>query len=175
ASRPPVPEAQPTQPTPAPSLPSPSRVQGKIAMWDIYYPDITTRHPLGRLSEFTRRYEVGLNSATVGVGVGPAVTGLDDLEYKKWEKLEIRQVLLNGLDKAMDFGSVKPTINDREQTSNGFVYHEMFIDGRGADRGKRTALLTGMQDGFAVHYWFAGASRLYPAWKRDVIGKAILE
>ncbi|MEM7577031.1 MAG: SHOCT domain-containing protein [Planctomycetota bacterium] len=147
----------------------------EISYWDVMLPEGRTTHPLASKSDFTYRLDRLGQTAYIGVGLGPAVTGLDDDAFRKWERNEIQQSFINGLARQVGFENARPRTIDRPQTVQGVVYHEMTLEGSGADRGKRSVLLTGVQDGYAIHYWFAGHARLYAIWKREALGKAVIE
>ncbi len=150
-------------------------MHGQIAFWEVTYPDTQTRNPLREHSAFVRKMKSGAFEATIGVGIGPRVRGLDDIAFLKYQN-QLRQSLYNGLADIADFGSFKPDIRDRVQTHRNTDFYEIIIVGSGlAVRGKRISVLTGVQDGYAVTYWFDGHSRLYKTWQRDAVGNATIE
>ncbi|MEM8781659.1 MAG: SHOCT domain-containing protein [Planctomycetota bacterium] len=148
--------------------------RGEITFWDVMLPEGRTSHPLARQSTFVYQLNRAGQSAFIGVGIGPAVSGLDDNNFRRWQRNEIQQTLINGLARVPGFESARPRINGREQTANGVTYQEMSF--QSADRtGNQQVLLTGVQDGFAVFYWFDGHTRVLNSWKRETLGKVTIE
>jgi hypothetical protein len=148
---------------------------GTLAFWDIMLPEGRTTHPLSRLSAFVHRYDMFGKVAYIGVGIGPKVDGLDDMEFKKWQLREVHQPMINGMARATGYDGARHRLNDRPQTVEDFTFHEMSFEAQGEQRGLRNVILTGVQDGYAMVYWFDGFARIYPVWKRDAVGKAVVE
>ncbi len=150
---------------------------GTIAFWDIMYPQAREGHPLARISAFTYRYEQANQSALIGVGIGPAVSGFNDPAYQRWQRLDILQELLNTIGQRPGFESVRPETIDRPQTAGNFTYTQTSLSGQRTPDGQRPYfyLLTGIQDGYAIHYWFEGPLSLQRPWLREAVGKAVIQ
>lgn len=163
-------------PTPtATSEPVEAALRGEIVMWDVLLPEGRSSHPLARQSAFVYQLNRVGETAFIGVGIGPAVSGLDDTAFKQWQRNEVQQPLMTGLARVSGYEDSRPRVIDREQTAGDVTYQEMTFQGRNAARGNQQVLLTGVQDGFAVFYWFDGHARVYTSWKRETLGKIIIE
>ncbi|MEM1446918.1 MAG: SHOCT domain-containing protein [Planctomycetota bacterium] len=158
-----------------PAEPVETGPRGEIVMWDVLLPEGRTSHPLARQSAFVYQLNRVGETAFIGVGIGPAVSGLEDVAFKQWQRNEVQQPLMTGLARVPGFENSRPRVIDREQSIRNLTYQEMTFQGRDAARGNQQVLLTGVQDGFAVFYWFDGHSRVYTSWKRETLGKAVIE
>ncbi len=165
----PDPPAPPRRPAVASSTPG---AKGKIAFWPVMLPDGGDVRLFPRHTDMTKSLAQGNLSATVGVGIGPSVTGHDDLEFQKYQN-EIRQALVNTLANDSEFTRSRPDIADRTSRFGELEFFEDSITSD--DRRNRIMMLTGIQDGYAVVYWFAGSTSLYRTWQRDAVGNAVIE
>ncbi len=153
----------------------PTNKRGSIAYWDLVAADTSSNHPLARRSAFVRELRAGTFDAKVGVGIGPRAN-FGDMNFKKFQN-ELRQELYNGLARVADFGEFKPDIrDDRPVAHNGVEFTEVIVTGSGlASRGERLSVLTGVQDGYCVFYWFHGPNRMYKRWQQEAVGNATIE
>lgn len=149
-------------------------VQGKIAFWPAMFPEARTSHPMRRVCSIVREIRRGNTSALIGVGVGPPAKDTDDLAYRKFEA-QTRQVMVNAAGQDGAFKDMILRARDTPQRDHGI---EMFVytgtSTNVGDRGRQVSILTGVQDGYCVTYWFAGHTRLYKTF-REYVGTAVLE
>ena len=153
-----------------PEIPAPP-VAMKISQWPVEWIDYqpSSNQAMTEACDVMKRILLRDEDALIGVDVGPAAENLDDVNYRQYRR-EMQAILLRyGENEGiMD----RLIIRDSEETFliKGLECHGFHISMRGRSSDRAT-IISGVQDGRAVSYWFAGSRLAYPAFI-DTIGLA---
>ena len=154
---------------PSPDLPvAPEDVEFVVLDWPAGWPDQTPSSdlPITRACSVIKQIDMSGHSAYIGVAVGPAVTGLADPAYRAFRS-EMQEVMTSA---ALENG-LADQMNMREYASamklSGFECHRLLFTFRNR-RGDQVTILTGVQDGRSVAYWFVGSGRVYTKFIKTV-------
>jgi hypothetical protein len=166
ASADPMPVEEMTTTTLEPEPPAMTIVGWPIE-WTDYQPQ--SNEAIAKACDVIKRILVRDDSALIGVDLGPPAEDVKDLVYRQYRR-EMYEILLTTAEDAGILDSL--IIRDGEETFpvNGLICHRMNVSMRGRSS-DQAVILTGVQDGYSVSYWFAGARRAYPEFL-DAVGKA---
>lgn len=143
--------------------------------WQTGWPDQNDpearNRAIGKACDVLQRISVRDDRATIGVAVGPAATGLDSPEYLDFRQ-EMHDILTQTARANGVFDDLVLRSSDRAASMGGLESHRMHVTSR-SNRNVRATILTGVQDGYCVSYWFAGAKNLYDEFL-DTVGQAEL-
>lgn len=145
----------------------------RITDWPVEWPAyrIPEDDPeaIGRACEQVKRMSLRNDSALIGVGVGPPATGLDDPAYQTF-RAQQESILTEAAaaDRVMD--DLNFQSSERTATLGALDCHRLHVTSR-SDRNVRATILTGVQDGYCLTYWFTGSKSLYPRFL-DTVGVA---
>ncbi len=148
---------------------------GKVTVWPVMLPDVPgSTHPLAKLSSIVKQFPPSpRGTAEFGVGVGPEAEGLLDIEYIKFRDT-LRQSLVRG-GNALAGLTPRPNSDRAARALRGTNFQVwQASESRGGTAGRSLYVLTGVQNGFCVFYWFDGAGGLYNTFQKEV-GSALIE
>ncbi|MEM9881759.1 MAG: SHOCT domain-containing protein [Planctomycetota bacterium] len=144
-----------------------------VGRWDVEFPDYTPSGDtaIAKACDVVKRIAVRDDTALIGVAVGPPVTSLDDPAYQTFRR-RMTDVFTDHATATRQLGDL--VMRDSESTAafNGVQMHRLHVTSR-RDRNARATILTGVQNGQAVSYWFAGHRRLYARFV-GTVGRAQL-
>ncbi len=158
---------------PIPGVPVPPVVAQAVA-WDVPWPDYPAdgTTAIGQACPIAKQMVVGDENAIIGVAGGPEATGLDDPAYAAYQA-GMHQVLTNVAVTEGVYDDLVIKTSDRPKRMGTLVVDRYYVEHR-LRRGVLAMILTGVQDGYCVSYWFAGSSRIVPKFF-DLVGSAKLQ
>lgn len=118
--------------------------------------------PLGKACEYVMRIETRNGNATAGVAVGPLVESMDDPAYRAFRDAQFEIIVMSaearGIIKALNVERTeKPVRVGRNVVDRLTIEHK-------TQRTAQAVVLTMVQDGRAVAYWFEGQKLAYRAF-----------
>ncbi|MEL7089558.1 MAG: hypothetical protein AAGL98_14150, partial [Planctomycetota bacterium] len=134
------------------------------AGWPDYAADPTMA--IAKACPIVKQIAMRGNTAMIGVAVGPPLEGLEDPAYLAFRG-EMKGVMTtaameDGMAVDMDIREYTASMNLAE-----FNGHRTLFTFRGV-RDKQVTILTGVQDGRGVAYWFVGSRRVYSQFIKTV-------
>ena len=158
---------------PIPGVPVPPVVAQAVG-WDVPWPDYPadSTTAIGQACPIVKQMAVGDETAFIGVAGGPEATGLDDPAYAAYQA-SMHQVLTNVAVTDGVYDGLVIKTSDRPKRMGTLVVDRYYVEHR-LRRGVLAMILTGVQDGYCVSYWFAGSSRIVPKFF-DLVGSAKLQ
>ena len=155
-----------------PEPPAPARVTP--VEWSVPWPDAfaddTTA--VGRACPIAKQMELGDEDATIGVAGGPEATDLDDPAYAAYRK-EMHAILTGFAVEQGVYDDLVIRTSDRPKRMGSLVCDRYYVEHR-YRRGLVAMILTGVQDGYCVSYWFSGSKRITPKFF-ELVGSATFE
>ncbi|MEM6458097.1 MAG: SHOCT domain-containing protein [Planctomycetota bacterium] len=144
-----------------------------VGRWDVEFPDYTPTGDtaIAKACDVVKRIAVREDTALIGVAVGPPVSSRDDPAFRAFRQ-RMTDVFTDHAALNRQMGDL--VLRDSEATASfgGIEMHRLHITSR-RDRNARATILTGVQNGQAVSYWFAGHRRLYARFV-GTVGRAQL-
>lgn len=126
---------------------------------------------IGKACEMVKQISMNGSSAMIGVAAGPAVADLDAPAYvafrREMQGVMTTAAMVDGMSGQMDIREYSAAMNIGE-----LECQRMLFTFRGV-RDKQVTIITGVQDGQAVAYWFVGSRRVYSQFIKTV-GLAVL-
>ena len=164
------PEADPQAGMVEPETAAP--VEMRISEWPVIWEDYqpTLNQPIAQACEVVKRIVLRNDSALIGVSVGHAAQTMDDPAYVMYRR-EMTDILLN----AADAEGVRDSLMVRDSDETFRVGDLTCQVVRASMRGRsdQAAIITTIQDGYSMSYWFAGSRRAYSQFL-DTVGAAVL-
>ena len=159
--------AIPSLEVPEPAIPAPP-VKMKVSNWPVEWIDYqpSSNQAMTEACNVIKRILLRDEDALIGVHVGPAAEGLDDVHYRQYRR-DMQAILLRHGENQGIMDQLIIRDSDETFPINGLECHRFHITmrGRSADR---ATIITGVQSGRAVSYWFAGSRRAYPAFVETI-------
>lgn len=159
------------QPTP----PVESAVAMQIASWPVEWPDHdlsnNEREAIGKACQVVKRMTYRNESALIGTAVGPPAADLDDPAYQNF-RAKMQAILTDtaAADQVLD--DLNFRTSERTAPLGSLECHRLHVTSR-SNTSVRVTILTGLQDGYCVTYWFTGDKSLYARFV-DTVGTATL-
>ncbi len=152
--------------------PTQAPVEMRISEWPVVWQDYSpsVNQPIVTACEIVKRVLVRSDSALIGVAAGPPTESMTDPRYTIF-----RQGMIDILMNAADAEGIRDSLIVRDKTET-FRINQLecqVLHATMSGRNDRATILTTIQDGYTVAYWFAGSRRAYPAFL-DTVGKAVL-
>ena len=152
----------------------PAPAQARAVEWSVPWPDaaVDQTTAIGRACPIAKEMVVGDENAIIGVAGGPEATDLNDPTYAAYRD-EMHRILT---DLAIEEGVYNDLViktSDRPKRMGSLVCDRYYVEHR-YRRGLVAMILTGVQDGYCVSYWFSGSQRIVPKFF-DLVGSAALE
>ena len=151
-----------------PPPPPEMQVSDWPVMWEDHVP--TMNQPIAQACDKVKRIVLRNDSALIGVSVGQPAETLDDPAYVMY-----RRAMTDILLEAADAEGVRDSLMVRDSDETFRVGDLTCQVVRASMRGRsdQAAIITSIQDGYSVSYWFAGSRRAYSMFL-DTVGKAVL-
>lgn len=165
-------EAQPTDVEPEPE-PTAKPVKMKVLRWAPRWPDTSapSNSAIGKACSIVKQIEMKEEKALIGMAVGPPAEGLRDPVYIQFAD-EMQQVLTQTAHDEGVLGDL--TISPSRSASRVGVLEANRVHARhNRDASVQATIVSGVQDGYCVSYWFAGSRRIYPEFA-ELVGTAML-
>lgn len=162
---------EPADPTPAEPVAEPPSM--KVLRWAPRWPEITAPSDaaIGKACSLVKQIELKDEKAMIGIAVGPPAEGLLDPIYIKFAD-DMQQVLIQTANDAGVLGDM--TISPSRLASRVGVLDANRVHARhNHDASVQATIVSGVQDGYCVSYWFAGSRRVYPEFA-ELVGTALL-
>ncbi|MEO0514179.1 MAG: SHOCT domain-containing protein [Planctomycetota bacterium] len=144
-----------------------------ITAWPTTWPTHTLgeddRSAIGKACEVLQRMSVRDDSATIGVAVGPAATDFDSPVYRSFRR-SMQNILTETAEADQVLDDLNIRTSDRTALLGTLESHRLHVTSK-SNRDVRATILTGIQDGYCVSYWFAGSKTLYSDFL-DTVGRA---
>ncbi|MEM1107417.1 MAG: SHOCT domain-containing protein [Planctomycetota bacterium] len=148
-------------------------IEMMVSAWKTDWPEFTVppgdTRAIGKACELIKRIESSGDRALIGVAVGPAVDNLENPAYAKFRQ-EMSDILTDTAKQEGVFDDLTIRTSDRTAELGGLQTHRLHVTSK-SDRAVRATVLTGVQDGYSVAYWFAGARGLYKDFL-ETVGQA---
>ncbi|MEM8737542.1 MAG: SHOCT domain-containing protein [Planctomycetota bacterium] len=139
-----------------------------VSNWRVPWPDteVSEEQAIAQACDVVKRMTGPGQEATIGVALGPAATGLEASAYRNF-RVQMQSILTD-TSRALDpFGSFRFSESERTMSVAGHDWHRLHMTSD-TDRATRSTILTGIQDGYAVAYWFVGDRQLYAGFLETV-------
>lgn len=154
---------------------APAAVRMTVADWSTSWPthtlDADDRSAIGQACEVLQRISVRDDSAIIGVAVGPAASDLDSAVYRGFRQ-EMQDILTETAQADQVLDDLNIRTSERTAQLGTLESHRLHVTSK-TNREVRATILTGIQDGHCVSYWFAGSKTLYTEFL-DTVGRANL-
>lgn len=137
--------------------------------WAPYAVNRGDNRAIVKACQLLQRITVRDDRALIGVAVGPAAADLDSPAYRIFRQ-EMQDILINGAEADGVLDDLNLRTSERTAQLGLLESHRLHITSK-SDRNVRATILTGIQDGYCVTYWFAGSKTLYDEF-RDTVGRA---
>lgn len=137
--------------------------------WPTYTVDRGDDRAIGKACQLLQRVTVRDDRALIGVAVGPAAADLDSPVYQGFRQ-EMHDILIQGAEADGVLEDLNLRTSERTAKLGPLESHRLHITSK-SDRTVRATILTGIQDGYCVTYWFAGSKTLYDEFL-DTVGQA---
>ncbi|MEM9417918.1 MAG: SHOCT domain-containing protein [Planctomycetota bacterium] len=139
--------------------------------WSDYANPCDSTRAISQACEVLQRISVRDDRALIGVAVGPPASNLDSPDYQGFRQ-KMHDILTQTAQNDGVFGDLNIRTSERTANLGTLEAHRLHVTSK-SDRNVRAAILTGIQDGYCVSYWFAGAKTLYDEFL-DTVGRAEL-
>ena len=142
--------------------------------WTVPWPDAFADEAtaVGRACPITKQMELGDDDATIGVAGGPEATDRDDPAYAAY-RAEMHAILTNLASEQGVYNDLVIKTSDQPKRMGSLVCDRYYVEHR-YRRGLVAMILTGVQDGYCVSYWFSGSKRIVPKFF-ELVGSATFE
>jgi len=128
------------------------------AQWPDYRP--SGNQPIAQACSVIKRIAVRDDAATIGVAVGGPAFSLEDEDYLAFRQA-MHDIFLNHAEAQGIMTGLNVRASDRPVKLGGLQCHRLHATSK-ANRKVQATIVTTVQDGYAVAYWFAGDRKVYP-------------
>ncbi|MEM1028511.1 MAG: SHOCT domain-containing protein, partial [Planctomycetota bacterium] len=140
--------------------------------WPVYTAPPDDRRPIVLANQLLLRMAVRDNRATLGVAVGPPAEDFDSPAYLTFRQ-EMQGMVTQWAEREGILENLNLRTNDRTTQLGSLEVHRLHVTAKG-NRNGRATILTGIQDGYCVTYWFDGHESLYRRFP-PTVGLAVFE
>ncbi len=148
-------------------------VRMAITAWPTSWPTHTLDDDdpaaIGQACEVLQRISIRDDSAIIGVTVGPAAVDFDSPAYRGFRQA-MQDILTNTAEAEQALDDLNIRTSERTAQLGTLESHRLHVTSK-RNPAVRATILTGIQDGYCVSYWFAGSNTLYAEFL-DTVGRA---